>query len=55
VRSRRLRAETTFICRLAIRLADRLARNDPLAQRVALSKGDAALSLMRALGALVWR
>jgi squalene synthase HpnC len=55
VRSRRLRAETTFICRLALRLADRLTRNDPLAHRVALTKADGALSLLRALGALVWR
>jgi farnesyl-diphosphate farnesyltransferase len=55
VRSRRLRAETMFICRLATRLTDRLAKNDPLAKRVALTKADGALSLMRALGALVWR
>jgi farnesyl-diphosphate farnesyltransferase len=55
VRSRRLRAETVFICRLATRLTDRLAKNDPLAKRVALTKADGALSLMRALGALVWR
>lgn len=55
VRDRRLRAETTFICRLALRLAERLGRNDPLANRVALSKTDFALSLLRALGALVWR
>ena len=55
VRSRRLRAETMFICRLAMRLADRLGKADPLAQRVALTKADGALSLLRALGALVWR
>jgi farnesyl-diphosphate farnesyltransferase len=55
VRSRRLRAETMFICRLAVRLADRLGRADPLAQRVALTKTDASLCLLRALGALVWR
>jgi farnesyl-diphosphate farnesyltransferase len=55
VRSRRLRAETMFICRLALRLADRLANGDPLATRVALTKADAAFSLLRALGALVWR
>jgi squalene synthase HpnC len=54
VRSRRLRAETRFICQLAVRLADRLAHGDPLAKRVALTKTDGALSLMRALGALVW-
>jgi farnesyl-diphosphate farnesyltransferase len=55
VRSRRLRAETTFICGLAVRLADRLGKADPLAQRVALSKTDGALCLLRALGALLWR
>ena len=55
VHSRRLRAETMFICRLAIRLADRLGKADPLAQRVALTKTDAAFSLLRAVGALVWR
>ncbi len=55
VRGRRLRAETMFICRLAMRLADRLSRTDPLANRVALTKADGTLSLFRALGALVWR
>lgn len=55
VRSRRLRAETTFICRLSMRLADRLVKGDPLARRVKLTKADATLSLLRALGALVWR
>jgi farnesyl-diphosphate farnesyltransferase len=55
VRSRRLRAETMFICRLAVRLADRLGKADPVAQRVALTKSDGALCLLRALGALVWR
>jgi farnesyl-diphosphate farnesyltransferase len=55
VRSRRLRAETMFICRLAVRLAERLAKNDPLAHRVALTKTDGALCLLRALGAFVWR
>jgi phytoene/squalene synthetase len=55
VRSRRLRAETTFICRLAMRLAERLAKSDPLATRVALTKADGTFSLLRALGALVWR
>jgi hydroxysqualene synthase len=55
VRGRRLRAETTFICRLAIRLADRLTKGDPLAGRVALTKMDGAFSLLRAVGALMWR
>jgi farnesyl-diphosphate farnesyltransferase len=54
VRSRRLRAETAFICRLAIRLAERLSQSDPLAARVALTKADVAFSLLGALGALVW-
>ncbi len=54
VRSRRLRAETKFICTLAIRLASRLANDDPLAKRVALTKTDGVLSLVRAIGALVW-
>lgn len=53
VRSRRLRAETMFICRLAVRLTARLRKADPLAQRVALSKTDGALSLLHALRALV--
>jgi hypothetical protein len=44
-----------FICRLALRLTDRLGRADPLLQRVALTRADGALSLLRALGALVWR
>lgn len=55
VRSRRLRAETKFICGLALRLTARLATGDPLATRVALTRTDGALSLMRAIGALVWR
>ena len=55
VRNRRLRAETMLICRLSVRLADRLARNDPLAKRVGLTRIDGTFSLLRALGALVWR
>ena len=55
VRSRRLRAEIMFICRLAVRLSARLGKSDPLAQRVALTKGDAAISLLHALRALAWR
>jgi hydroxysqualene synthase len=55
VRSRRLRAETMFIRTLAVRLTDRLANGDPLATRVALTKVDATVSLLRAVGALVWR
>jgi hydroxysqualene synthase len=55
VRNRRLRAETTFICRLALRLAERLGKGDPMAKRVGLTKVDGTFSLLRALGALVWR
>jgi squalene synthase HpnC len=54
VRSRRLRAETTFICRLALHLAERLSKSDPLAKRVKLTRTDVTFSLIRALGALVW-
>ena len=55
VRNRRLRAETMFICRLALRLAERLAKSDPLARRVSLTKLDGTFGLIRALGALMWR
>jgi hydroxysqualene synthase len=55
VRSRRLRAETMFIRTLAVRLSSRLAKADPLANRVALTKADGTFSLLRAMGALVWR
>ena len=55
VRSRRLRAETMFIYKLAIRLANRLSWNDPLAKRVKLTRIDGTLSLFRALGAFAWR
>jgi farnesyl-diphosphate farnesyltransferase len=55
VRNRRLRAETMVICRLSMRLADRLSKGDPLATRVALTKSDTMFSLLRAMGALVWR
>lgn len=51
VRNRRLRAETTVIVKLAQRLSTRLRRADPLAARVKLSKGDAALSVLGSL----WR
>jgi farnesyl-diphosphate farnesyltransferase len=47
--NRRLRIETGVIVNLARRLARRLQREDPLAARVRLTKGDAALSLLRAL------
>lgn len=49
VRDRRLRLETAVIVGLAQRLAGRLRRQDPLAGRVKLSKGDAAGALLAAL------
>lgn len=48
-RSRRLRLETAVIVGLARRLARRLRRSDPLATRVRLTKGDAAVSIAAAL------
>ena len=55
VRSRRLRAETSLICGLSMRLANRLAKHDPLARRVALKKIDGIMSFMRATRAFAWR
>jgi farnesyl-diphosphate farnesyltransferase len=49
VRNRRLRIEIAVIVNLARRLTRRLQRQDPLAARVRLTKGDAALSVLRAL------
>ena len=49
VRSRRLRLETGVILGLARRLAGRLGRQDPIAGRVKLGKGDAMLSVVAAL------
>jgi len=46
VRNRRLRLETAVILGLAMRLARRLAKNDPLATRVKLSKIDAVFSVL---------
>ncbi len=48
-RDRRLRLETAVIVGLAKRLANRLARQDPLARRVKLSKFDFATSVLVAL------
>ena len=48
-RSRRLRLETAVIVGLAHRLARRMRHGDPLARRVQLSKGDAAVSVVAAL------
>jgi hydroxysqualene synthase len=50
-RSRRLRLETAVIVGLAHRLARRLRRDDPVARRVRLTKGDAMASVV---GALRW-
>jgi farnesyl-diphosphate farnesyltransferase len=49
VRDRRLRMETAVIYRLARRLSVRLARTDPIAHRVKLTKSDFALSMLGAL------
>jgi squalene synthase HpnC len=49
VRSRRLRMETAVIVGLAHRLARRLRRDDPVARRVKLTKGDAVGSVLAAL------
>ena len=48
-RSRRLRLETAVIAGLARRLTRRLRRDDPIAQRVKLTKGDAVGGLLAAL------
>ncbi len=50
VRDRRLRTECAVIVNLARRLAARLRREDPLAARVKLRRGDVAGSVLRALG-----
>ncbi len=49
VRDRRLRVETAVIVNLSRRLARRLRREDPVAGRVKLSKGDVAASVALAL------
>jgi hydroxysqualene synthase len=46
--SLRLRLETAVILGLAMRLSDRLSRNDPLAKRVKLTKSDGAFSVLLA-------
>lgn len=50
VRDRWLRMECAVIVNLAHRLAARLRREDPLAARVKLRRGDVAGSVLRALG-----
>ncbi|MFW7268669.1 squalene synthase HpnC [Gluconacetobacter sp. Hr-1-5] len=52
VRDRRMRLECAVIVGLARRLAARLRRQDPLAGRVKLTRGDAAGALMGALRVL---
>ncbi len=47
-RDRRLRLETAMILGLAKRLAARLRRQDPLAARVKLKKGDVVLAMLAA-------
>ena len=49
VKDRRLRMETAVIAGLARRLAARLRREDPLANRVKLHRGDVVGSVLRAL------
>ncbi len=49
VRDRRLRVETAVIVGLAQRLTRRLRREDPLAARVKLTKGDVAVSVALAM------
>lgn len=53
--SRRLAAESAIILRLARRLHARLAKGDPLATRVALSKGDFAAAGAAGVAAAVFR
>ena len=53
-RSRRLAAEMGVITRLAARLKTRLANQDPLAARVALSKLDFAVSALGGVWTLIW-
>ena len=52
VRSRRLRLECAGIIAIALRLTQRLTRQDPIASRVSLTKTDAALSMISALRVL---
>ncbi len=53
VQDRRLRIETGTIVALSRRLAARLRRQDPVAGRVKLSRGDMAASLIRAMAVLL--
>ncbi len=55
VRSRRLAAESAVIVALARRLADRLRRGDPVAERVALDKRDFAAAFLKGPAAAVGR
>lgn len=51
LKSRRLAAESEMTIRLALRLAARLRRGDPLARRVALSRGDFVCAAIGAVAA----
>ena len=51
IRDRRLRMEAAAIAALSVRLAKRLRREDPLAGRVAPTRGDKLVALWRALRA----
>ncbi|MDR3530218.1 MAG: squalene synthase HpnC [Rhodopila sp.] len=53
VRNRRLRLETAIIHGLSKRLARRLAHNDPLANRVKLTKADAVFSVLKSVFYLI--
>ena len=53
VRDRRLRVETAVIASLSRRLTRRLGREDPLARRVKLRRGDVVASILRALPRLL--
>lgn len=55
LRTRSLRAESAAIAALARRLAARLRRDDPLAMRVALSRGDFAAALGTGLVSSLFR
>jgi hypothetical protein len=52
VRGRRLRLETAMIVGLAHRLAARLRKGDPIARRVKVTRIDAILAGLGALGFL---
>lgn len=55
LRDRRFAAEAGAIVRLAARLARRLRGGDPLAGRVALTRGDFVAATLGGVGAALWR